>query len=163
MGKSRYGIPSRRMLRFLYDNPGATAREISEHLFDGRTVEQVLVEYRHSSKRYNVSHIDSLRTQWQPKQYVINSMMTSEWYDDVKILDERIQPVSKVCRGKFAYLTSPYCSRTLANDPEGRRTHPGSANRNGQRRWFYRQKHDGRYRYFLTLVGMGALQTHGLP
>ena len=32
---SRYGMPSRKMLTFLNENPGSTAREISEHLFEG--------------------------------------------------------------------------------------------------------------------------------
>ena len=155
---SRYGIPSRRMLTFLNENPGSTAREISEHLFDGRTVEQALVQYRYSREEVS-SH---LRTIWQSKRYVLDNMVSGKWYKDVKILDERVQPVSKVCRGKFAYLTSPYNSRTLAVDHLGSRPHPGNANRNAQRCWFWRKKHDGRYIYFLTLRGMSSVKKHGM-
>ncbi len=147
------------MLSFLYDNPGSIAREISEHLFDGRTVEQALVQYRYSSNQVD----DGLRIQWQAKRYVLEHMMDSEWYRDVKILDERVQLLSKICRGKFAYLTSPYCSRTLAADSRGLRTHPGAANKGGQRRWFYRVKGEGNvFRYFLTLRGLADLPEHGI-
>ena len=154
---SRYGIPSRRMLTFLNDNPGSTSGEINDHLFEGRTVEQALVQYRYRSSQVD----DDLRTQWQAKRYVLDYMMSTEWYQDVEILDERVQPVSKVCRGKFAYLTSPYCSRTLAGDPFGYRVHPGAANRNAQRRWFWRTKYKGIYHYFLTTRGMDSLEEHG--
>jgi len=69
----------------------------------------------------------------------------------------------KIRRGRFAYLTTPYHSRTLAGDPSGRTTHPGAANRSAQRRWFYRTKNkDNIYVYFLTLKGMQALKEHGL-
>jgi len=155
---SRYGMPSRKMLTFLNENPGSTAREISEHLFEGRTVEQVFVQFRYRSSNVD----DNLRSSWQPKRYVLDSMMNSEWYQDVEILEERIQQVSKVCRGKWAYLTSPYCSRTLASDPLGTRPHPGCANRNAQRKWFWRKKFDGKYRYFLTTHGLGAIPEHGV-
>ena len=156
---SRYGLHSRRMLSFLNEKPGSKASEISEHLFDGRTIEQALVQYRYSSEEVS-SH---LRTIWQSKQYVLDYMVSSEWYKDVKIIDERTQLVSKVCRGKFAYLTSPYNSRTLAADHQGSRPHPRAANRNAQRCWFYRTKgSDGIYRYFLTLKGMSELNEHGL-
>ena len=154
---SQYGIPSRKMLSFLNENPGSTAREISEHLFDGRTVEQVLVQYRYTSDWVT----PGLRTQWQAKKYVLNHMMKSEWYQDIQILDERVQQLSKICRGKFAYLTSPYCSRTLSADFAGSKPHPGAANRNSQRCWFHRTKHNGVYIYWLTLIGMCALNKHG--
>jgi len=155
---SRYGLPSRRMLTFLNDNPGATSGEINEYLFDGRTVDQALVQYRYSSNLPGYG----LRTNWQAKRYVLDSMMNSEWYQDVEILDERVILASKICRGKFAYLTSPYHSRTLSADHEGSRPHPGVANRDGQRMWFYRSRGpDGRFLYFLTLKGMAALEEHG--
>jgi len=154
---SRYGLHSRRTLSFLKENPGATAREISEHLFDGRTIEQVLVQYRYSSREVD----PGLRIQWQAKRYVLDHMMSSEWYQDVEILEERVQLLSKICRGKFAYLTSPYNCRTLSADPFGTRTHPGSANRNAQRRWWWRTKHEGVYHYFLTTRGMSAAEEHG--
>ena len=154
---SRYGLPSRRMLIFLKENPGATAREISEHLFDGQSIEQVRVQYRYSSREVD----PGLRIQWQAKRYVLDHMMSSEWYQDVEILEERVQLLSKICRGKFAYLTSPYNCRTLSADPFGTRTHPGSANRNAQRRWWWRTKHEGVYHYFLTTRGMGAVEEHG--
>jgi len=155
---SRYGKPSRRMLTFLFENPGSTAREISEYLFNGRTVRQALVQYRYKSLTEGL-----LRTTWLPKQYVVESMMNSEWYEDVKILDERTQLVSKICRGKFAYLTSPYNSRTLSADHEGSKPHPAAANRNAQRCWFYRTKgNDNVYRYFITLKGMASVYQHGL-
>lgn len=147
------------MLTFLFENPGSTAQDISEHLFDDRSISQVRIRYRYASA--GVPSF-SLRTQWQAKQYVLNHMMKSEWYKDIQILDERVQPLSKICRGKFAYLTSPYNSRTLADDQAGAHTHPGSANRTGQRQWFYRRK-DGKniYRYFLTLKGLASLKEHG--
>jgi len=158
--KSPYGTASRRMLQFLNGNPGATSGDINKHLHGDFTVSQMLVRYRHVWKGSQTE----LRVQWQAKRYVLDTMMNSEYYTDVEILNEREQPLSKVCRGKFAYLLSPYCSRTLAADPEGRRTHPSAANKNSQRRWFYRVKgDDGRFRYFLTLIGMGALPKHGLP
>jgi hypothetical protein len=157
---SHYGLHSRRVLTFLKENPGATAREISEHLFDGRSVEQVHVQYRHSSKT-TWHRTDPLKTQWQAKRYVLEHMMNSEWYEDVLILDERVQLVSKICRGKFAYLTSPYNCRTLSADPFGTRAHPGAANRNAQRRWWWRTKHEGVYHYFLTTRGLGAVEEHG--
>jgi hypothetical protein len=148
------------MLSFLNERPGSTAREISEHLFDGRTVEQLRIRYRY--KMWNNCETE-LRTQWQSKRYVFAAMMSSDYYEDIEILDERVQPLSKICRGKYAYLTSPYHSRTLANDPEGRRPHLGVANRSGQRMWFYRIRDgDGLFRYFLTLRGMSALKEWGL-
>ncbi len=156
---SRYGKPSRKMLSFLFENPGSTAREVTDYLFDGRTVEQVLVQYRYSSRE--VDH--GIRTQWQAKRYVLEHMMNSKWYEDVKILEERIQLLSKICRGKFSYLTSPYCSRTLAADTAGASTHRAAANKTSQRRWWYRRKDDKNiYRYFLTLKGLADLKEHGL-
>jgi len=161
MSRSRYGIPSRRMLRFLNEKPGSTAREVSEYLFDDRSIAQLRIRYRY--KGWNGSGTE-LHVQWQAKKYVLDHMMNSKYYQDVEILEERVHPLSKICRGKFSYLTSPYTSRTLAADLEGRITHRGAANKNAQRRWFYRIKwSDGIYHYFLTLNGMAALQTHGLP
>ena len=158
---SRYGKPSRRMLTFLDKNPGSTAREISEHLHDHRTITQVKVSY--DAKMWNGT-IDKGRTQWLPKTYVLGRMMMcADTYSNFKFLAEREQPLSKITRGKFAYLTTPYHSRTLAADPQGRTTHPGAANRSSQRRWFYRTKNkDNVYVYFLTLKGMQALKEHGL-
>ena len=157
---SRYGKPSRRMLRFLDDNPGSTAREISEYLFDNRSISQLCIRYRY--KIWN-SNETKVRTAWHSKKYVTDTMMTSDYHQDIKILGERSQQLSKICRGKFAYLTSPYCSRTLAGDPLGRTTHPAVANRSSQRRWFYRTKNKNSvFVYFLTLKGMQALKEHGL-
>jgi hypothetical protein len=155
---SRYGTQSRRMLSFLASNPGSTAREVSEHLFDDRKITQLKVRY----KRGPTHRGCEVHTQWQAKRYVMDYMVKSRYYYDVEILDEREQLVSKICRGKFAYLTSPYNSRTLSADPRGSRPHPGAANRNAQRCWFHRTKdHDDIYRYFLTLKGMAALREHG--
>ena len=155
----QYGIPSRRMLSFLNERPGSTAREISDHLFDDRCVEQLRIRYRNVW----LGNQTELRVLWQAKRYVLDHMMNSEYYQDIEILDERVVPLSKICRGKYAYLTSPYCSRTLAADPAGSRTHPAAANKTAQRRWFYRAKVDnGKYRYFLTLKGMSALKEWGL-
>lgn len=156
---SRYGLPSRRTLTFLRDNPGSTAREISDHLFDDRSISQVRIRYRY--RMYNREDKTEVRVQWQAKKYVLDHMMTSDYYQDVEILDERVQPLSKICRGKYAYLTSPYNSRTLAADPVGRRPHPGAANRNAQRRWWWRTKHEGVYHYFLTTTGLDAVSEHG--
>jgi len=157
---SRYGTPSRRMLSFLNDRPGSTALEISEHLFDDRAIAQLRIRYRY--KMWNNGRTE-LRVQWQSKRYVLDTMMSSDYYEDIEILDERVQPLSKICRGKYAYLTSPYGSRTLAADPAGSRTHRGAANKGAQRRWFYRAKGDnGKYRYFLTLRGMAALKRWGM-
>jgi len=151
-------MPSRRMLSFLASNPGSTAREVSEHLFDDRSISQVRIRYRNVWKGSQTE----LRVQWQAKRYVFNHMMDSEYYCDIEILDERVQLLSKICRGKFAYLTSPYNSRTLSADHRGSRPHPGAANRTAQRCWFYRTKdNDDIYRYFLTLKGMAALREHG--
>ncbi len=153
-------MPSRRMLSFLASNPGSTAREVSEHLFDDRSISQVRIRYRY--RMYNREDKTEVRVQWQAKNYVLDHMMTSDYYQDVEILDERVQPLSKICRGKFAYLTSPYNSRTLSADHRGSRPHPGAANRTAQRCWFYRTKdNDDIYRYFLTLKGMAALREHG--
>ena len=154
---SRYGVASRKMLSFLKDNPGSTAREISEYLCNNQIIDQMYVRYRNVWK----ANVGNVYESWFPKKYVLDSMMSSEYYQDVEILDERSRALSKICRGKYAYLTSPYCSRTLAADPLGSRTHPGAANRNSQRRWFWRIKHDGVYRYFLTMRGMGAVEEHG--
>lgn len=157
---SRYGIPSRRMLTFLNDNPGATSGEINEHLFDGRTIEQTRVRYRY---RGSTGCVSKSLEQWQPKRYVTEHMVKSKWYEDVTILDERVILASKICRGKYSYLLSPYCSRTLSADTEGSRPHPAAANRKCQRMWFYRSKaSNGRFQYFLTLRGMAALEEHGV-
>jgi hypothetical protein len=157
---SRYGTPSRKLLSFLNKNPGATSGEINEYLHGGRTSEQLKVRYKRRPE-----HIEQeVHIQWQAKRYVLDHMVKSRYYYDVEILDERVQPLSKICRGNFAYLTSPYHSRTLAADPEGRQIHRGAVNRRSQRKWFYRVKgEDGRFRYFLTLVGMAALPEHGIP
>jgi hypothetical protein len=157
---SRYGKPSRRMLRFLDNNPGSTAREISEHLHNNRTITQVKVSY--DVKTYQGLE-ESYTPRWQSKDYVVNHMMNSSRFFNVRILDEREKSVSKICRGKFAYLTTPYHSRTMAGDPRGHTTHPGAANDDGQRRWFYRTKNKNNvFVYFLTLKGMQALKEHGL-
>lgn len=156
---SRYGKPSRRMLKFLSENPGATSGEINDHLHENKSIRQVRVQYRYRGRFSN----DDLRVMWTSKKYVLDSMMKSEFYRDVKIIDERDRKVSQICRGKFAYLLSPYHNRTLADGPEGRRHHPGVANPGSQRKWFYRVKgEDGRFRYFLTLIGLAALPEHGI-
>ena len=157
-----YGTPSCRMLTFLFDNPGSTAREISDHLFDDRSIEQLRIRYRYRASNGDVSEV---REKWQSKKYVLEFMVRgsehSDYYADVEILDERVKHLSKICRGKFAYLTSPYCSRTLSADQEGSRPHPGSVNTGSQRLWFWRRKHKGVYVYFLTLKGMAAVDEHG--
>lgn len=161
----RYGIPSRKLLSFLNKNPGATSGEINEYLHGGKTTEQLRVSYwtkqggwRESSQMWKQT------TMWQSKRYVLDFMEKSACYRDIEVLGEREQPLSKICRGNFAYLTSPYHSRTLAADPEGRQIHRGAVNRRSQRKWFYRVKgDDGRFRYFLTLIGMAALPEHGIP
>ena len=165
---SKYGMASRKMLHFLNENPGATARAITEHLFDNKSIEQWHIRYRNvwthraNAKQPERSSIGSTCEFWFSKEYVLNSMLGSKHYTEVDIIGERVIPLAKLCRGKFAYLTSPYCSRTLAADSEGRRVHPGAANRHSQRKWFYRVKgSDGVFRYFLTLVGMAALPEHG--
>ena len=151
---SRYGLPSRKMLTFLNENPGSTARQIHDHLHGGGTVEQLKVSY---SNKWGETF-----TYWQPKSYVLNCMLNREYYHNIQILDERVHPVSKVCRGKFSYLTSPYNCRTLASDSSGARPHPASANKSGQRRWWWRMKHNGVYKYFLTTNGMAEVELHGL-
>lgn len=153
MVMSRYGLPSRKMLAFLNENPGSTARQIHEYLHSGETVEQLKISY---STKWRETFI-----RWQPKKYVFDFMLQSKYYQNIEILAERTQPISKVCRGKFSYLTSPYNSRTLAADPFGSRAHPGAANRNGQRRWWWRTKHNGVYKYFLTTIGMAVVDQHG--
>ena len=157
---SRYGKASRRMLQFLNENPGATSGEVKDYLHGDGTVTQVRVLYRYCGRFSS----NDIRSMWTSKKYVLDSMMKSDSYQDVEILDERNRKLSQISRGKFAYLLSPYHSRTLADGPEGRRPHPGVANRSSQRKWFYRVKgEDGRFRYFLTLVGMAALPEHGIP
>ena len=157
---SRYGKASRRMLQFLNENPGATSGEVKDYLHGDGTVAQVRVLYRYCGRFSS----NDIRSMWTSKKYVLDSMMKSDSYQDVEILDERNRKLSQISRGKFAYLLSPYHSRTLADGPEGRRPHPGVANRSSQRKWFYRVKgEDGRFRYFLTLVGMAALPEHGIP
>ena len=151
---SRYGLPSRKMLTFLNENPGSTAREIHDHLHGGETIEQLKISY---STTWGETFI-----RWQPKKYVLDYMLQSKYYRNIEVLDERERLVSKICRGKFAYLTSPYNNRTLAADPNGQRAHPGAANKNGQRRWFWRTKHNGVYKYFITTAGMAAVEEHGL-
>ena len=153
---SRYGLPSRKMLAFLNENPGSTARQIHEYLHGGKTVEQLKVSYWTSW-----GNVSRKIIRWQPKRFVFDSMLQSKYYQNIEILAERTQPISKVCRGKFSYLTSPYNSRTLAADPFGSRAHPGAANRNGQRRWWWRTKHNGVYKYFLTTTGMAVVDQHG--
>jgi len=158
---SRYGLPSRKMLTFLNENPGSTAREIHDHLHGGKTIEQLKVSYW--TKHYTSAGDQWQESiQWQSKKYVLDYMLQSKYYRDVEVLDARVRQVSKICRGKFAYLTSPYNNRTLAADPNGQRAHPGAANKNGQRRWFWRTKHNGVYKYFITTAGMAAVEEHGL-
>ncbi len=158
---SRYGLPSRRMLTFLNENPGSTSGQIKKHLHGDKTISQVKVQYEYTTYYGDIES----RTMWTSRSYVEKWMMKPDGrYTSVHILDERNRLLSQVCRGKFAYLLSPMYNRTLAADPEGRRHHPGTApsNRNGQRKWFYRVKGtDGRFRYFLTLIGMAALEEHG--
>ena len=158
---SRYGIPSRKMLVFLNENPGSTAREIHDHLHGDRTVTQVRIHYKFNSWTQN-GRVWKVCTQWQSKRFVIDCMMSSDYYCDIEILAEREQLVSKISRGKFAYLTSPYCSRTLSADFVGSRPHSGAANRGGQRCWFHRTRHDDVYIYWLTLRGMAALREYGI-
>ena len=151
---SRYGLPSRKMLTFLNENPGSTAREIHDHLHGGEMIEQLKISYSTAQGETFI--------RWQPKKYVLDYMLQSKYYRNIEVLDERERLVSKICRGKFAYLTSPYNNRTLAADPNGQRAHPGAANKNGQRRWFWRTKHNGVYKYFITTAGMAAVEEHGL-
>jgi hypothetical protein len=149
---SRYGLHSRRMLTFLNKNPGATSSDISSHLFNGKEIEIIKIEYTgRNGKCWREVHSGSL--EWYQR---------SESYSDIKILGRRTVPLSSRSRGKFAYLLSPYCSRTLSADTTGSRPHPGAANRKGQRMWFYRSRvKNGRYLYFLTLKGLAALKEHG--
>jgi len=154
---SRYGLPSRRMLAFLNENPGATSGEIHDYLHEGRKIQQLKVSWNRGP-----GHVEQkVYTQWMPEKYVREFMLKSKLYWNVEILDKRTQYVSKVSRGKFAYLTSPYYSRTLADGPRGTNPHRKVANRRAQRCWFYRRKIDGQFRYFLTLRGLGALPEHG--
>ena len=154
---SRYGLPSRRMLAFLNENPGATSGEIHDYLHEGRKIQQLKVSWNRGP-----GHVEQkVYTQWMPEKYVREFMLKSKLYWDVEILDKRTQYVSKVSRGKFAYLTSPYYSRTMADGPRGTNPHRGAVNRRAQRCWFYRRKIDGQFRYFLTLRGLGALPEHG--
>ena len=168
---SRYGIHSRRMLTFLNENPGANSAEIENHLYagaEGRA--EKLVEYEYDRDGYNepagkMNHQKSWMTDETAKHY---QNCRSGFYKNVKILDSRISPVHR-SRGRFGYLLSPYCSRTLSVDPTGSRPHPGVANRDSQRMWFYRMKGPncrgeagkGRFIYFITLKGMAALEEYG--
>lgn len=150
---SRYGVSSIRMLHFLNEKPAATSGEINDHLHGGATIVQQRVRYKTVPwKGPAKTHV-----QWQSKSYVQNNMVKSKYYWDLEILDERERLVSKVCRGRFAYLLSPYYSRTLSADTRGSRPHPSSVNRRSQRCWFYRRKIDGKFRYFLTLRGLAAI------
>ena len=150
------------MLRFLNENPGSTSAEVKAHLHGDTTVAQVRVRYAY--KNWN-SEANQIREQWQSKRYVFDHMLDSDWYQDIEILGERDQLLSKICRGKFSYLLSPYYSRTLGDSYEGRNSHPRCTFGNsGNRRWWYRVKWiDGLYHYFLTVNGMAAIQMHGLP
>jgi hypothetical protein len=146
----RYGKPSIGMLRFLYHNPASSSREITDHLFDGKKIKQSKIRFTYQ----NYDGSETSNTLWTGGE---DWYLNSNRYKGVKVLDRRTILLSRVCRGKFAYLLSPYHSRTLASDSTGSRHHPGVANRNAQRCWFYREKgSNGRYLYFLTLRGMAA-------
>ena len=149
---NRYGKPSIKMLKFLYHNPASSGREITEHLFDGKKIKQAKIRYAYQG--YDGG--ETSHTCWTGgEDWFLSPERTR--YKGVEVLDRRTILVSKVCRGKFSYLLSPYCSRTLAAGPSGHRAHPGVANHNGQRKWFYREKgSNGHYLYFLTLRGMSA-------
>jgi hypothetical protein len=155
----RYGEPSIKMLKFLYHNPASSSREITDHLFDGKKIKQSKIRYTYQGfDKEWASH-----TLWTGgEDWFLSTERTG--YKEVEVLDRRTILLSKVCRGKFAYLLSPYCSRTLAAGPTGAAAHPGVANRNAQRRWFYREKgSNSHYLYFLTIRGMaafGALMEH---
>ena len=156
---SRYGEPSIKMLKFLYHNPASSSREITDHLFDGKKIKQSKIRYVYQTG----DSPETSHTLWTGgEDWFLSSERTQ--YKVVEVLDRRTILLSKVCRGKFSYLLSPYCSRTLAAGPTGASTHPGAANRNAQRRWFYREKgSNGHYLYFLTIRGMaafGALMEH---
>ena len=146
----RYGKPSIKMLKFLYHNPASTSREINDHLYGDRTVNQKLIRYTY----VDFHNVTKSRTSWtsDPSWYG-----KSDYYTVEEVISERTILISKLCRGKYAYLLSPYHSRTLAADISGSRAHDGVANRGSQRCWFYRKKGTGGlYQYFLTLRGMGA-------
>ena len=155
-----YGIPSRRMLKFLYRNPGATSADINRHLFDNRELDEIQISWRYNSEAFEHRRFSVNKT-WVPAA-IVKAYFTSSFYKDVQIVGTRKRKLSEVSRGKFAYLLSPYGSRTLASDSTGRRPHPHAANPDYQRCWFWRTRVDGRYRYFLTLKGMAALNQYGL-
>ncbi len=153
-----YGTPSRRMLSFLNEKPGATSTEINDHLFNNRVVDELQISWRYNSA---VVTSNALNKTWVPAS-IIRSYFTSGYYKDVQIIGARKVSLSKVCRGKFAYLLSPYHSRTMASDSTGINPHPRSVNVESQRCWFWRKKINNRYRYFLTLKGMAAVEKYGL-
>ncbi len=150
-----YGIPSRRMLKFLQDNPGASSGEINDHLFENRLVQQIQISYRYTSFK------DGVYTQWIRPENIV-WYIDSKYWTDVQVKSARKVRLSKICRGKFSYLLSPYMSRTLAADPAGSIPHPRVGNPDYQRCWFWRTKEGGRFKYFLTLKGMAAVKEHGL-
>ena len=151
---SRYGLCSRKMLTFLNENPGATSSDITSYLFNYKEIKLVKIEYRDRKGESREREVHSGSLEWY---------QSSGYYSGIKVLSERIVPLSSWSRGKFAYLLSPYCSRTLSADTAGSRPHPGVANPSCQRMWFYRSRvKNGRYRYFLTLVGLAALREHGV-
>ena len=165
---SRYGIHSRRMLTFLNKNPGANSAEIVKHLYSGWVRDEKLIEYEYEKYSGNKPAGEVIRQKFWTRAEDAKHYQDNDFFKNVKILDSRTGATPR-SRGRFGYLLSPYCSRTLSVDPAGSRPHPGVANRDSQRMWFYRMKGPncrgeagkGRFIYFITLKGMAALEEHG--
>ena len=164
------------MLTFLSENPGSTSGEIRQHLHRGiPDIQEVLMSFEY--RRYNSAIFDDdAPVCWSKCTPRWSSKATLAWYKrqgnyrNIVVHGERISPSHVYSRGKFSYLLSPYHSRTLSADAAGSRHHPGVANRDSQRMWFYRMRaanslgeaRKGRYIYFLTLQGMAAVEKYGV-
>ena len=139
---SKYGIHSLNMPQFLWDNPVASSGEIREHLWNQAGDPLVTVTKIRTREGGWFDVPDKYIDFYDPRQYGIKKQILS----------------SKLRRGRFSYLLSPYYSKALAGDRMGNYPHPRCRRQTGNRGWFYRENgENGRFKYYITLKGYAYL------
>lgn len=139
---SKYGIHSLNMLQFLWDNPGASSGEIRKHLWKHAGDPLVTLTKVRTREGGWFDVPDKYIDFYDPQQYGIKKQILS----------------SKLRRGRFSYLLSPYYSKALAGDRMGNYPHPRCQRQTGNRGWFYRENgENGRFKYYITLKGYAYL------
>lgn len=145
---SKYGIHSLSMLQFLWDNPGASAGEIKKHLWEqaGDPLVNVTKVITGWSSRHGHQWVqEGSDDEWWPRAWHMTGI-------------KKQIPSSKLRRGRFSYLLSPYYSKALAGDRMGNYPHPRCQRQTGNRGWFYRENgENGRFKYYITLRGYAYL------